>query len=110
MLDVVLFLDRNVSTSKCTCTYMYMDILFSYSTIFLSKRNHQLPKSAAEKAEQEAAAGQWGSLTYSALHEPRTLLAFSLTATGKHKWEESAGSSKPFYDFWLWYCTDMKKV
>lgn len=114
MLGVVLLLDGNVSMSKSMCTYMYMDILFSYPTIFLSKRNQQLPKFVAEKAEQEAAAGQRGSLSYGALHEPRTLLAFPLTVTGKHndhcKREESTGSAKAFYVFWLWHWTNMKKV
>lgn len=83
--DVVQLLDGNASTDESMCTYIYMDILFSYPTIFLSKRIQQLPKFVVEKAEQEAAAGQWGSLTYGALHEPRTLLGFPLMVTGKHK-------------------------
>lgn len=114
VLDVVPWLDGSVSTGESMCIYIYMDIPFSYPTIILSKRIQQLPKFVAEKAEQEAAAGQWGSLTYGALHEPRTLLAFPLMVTGKHndccKREEREGSSKPFYAFWLWHCTDMKKV
>lgn len=48
------------------CTWVY---IFSYPNIAVSKRKCQFPKRVAEKAEQEAAAGQWGSLTYSALYK-----------------------------------------
>lgn len=101
-----------VNACACLCTYMCMDILFSYPNIFISKRNQQWQKSG--RKGRAGSCCQPVGKSYLDLHEPRTLLALSLTAAAKHndhcKREQSAVSSKPFNAFWLWHCTNVKQV
>lgn len=106
VLDAVLLLDGNVCVYMhvyaCvpTCTWV---CIFSYPNIFGSKKKRQFPKHAWQRRQSRTLllASEEALPLVLCVNPTFTLLAFSLTVTGKHndhcKQEMSVVSSKPFY-------------
>jgi len=84
----------------CICMYVY---IFSYPNIFESKKKRLFPKHTWQKRQSRKLLLASGEAfpTEPCTNPTFTLLAFSITVTGKHgdhcKREMSAVSSKPFY-------------